>query len=68
MSGAQQQDKKQWAQSEEQEVLSEHQEILLHCAGYSARAQSAQRGCGISVLGDFSEAAWILQVDMGDSG
>jgi len=42
-SGAQQQDKGQWAQTEAQEVPSEHEEKLLYFEGDRALAQAAQR-------------------------
>ena len=51
-SGAQQQDKGQWAQTEAEEVLSEHEEELLPSEGDGAVAQVAQRGCGVSFSGD----------------
>ena len=47
-SGAQQQDKGQWAQTEEWEVPSEHEEELLHSEGDGALEQAAQGGCGFS--------------------
>ena len=47
-SGAQQQDKGQRAQTEAQEVPSEHEEELLPCEGDGALAQAAQGGCGVS--------------------
>jgi len=47
-SGAQRQDKGQWAQSEAQEVPSEHEEELLPSEGDGALAQAAQGGCGVS--------------------
>lgn len=40
--------------TETQEILCEHQEIFLYCEGDQAHRQGAQRGCGISVLGDIS--------------
>ena len=40
------------AQTETQEALSEHQEALSYCDGDQALEQVAQRGCGISILGD----------------
>jgi len=42
-SGAQRQDKGQWAQTEAQEVLSEHEEELLHSEGDRDLEQTAQR-------------------------
>ena len=51
-SGAQQQDKGQWAQTEPQEVPSEHEEELLHFEGDGALEQAAHRGCGFSFSGD----------------
>ena len=51
-SGAQWQDKGQWAQTEAEEVLSEHEEELLHSEGDGALAQAAQGGCGVSFSGD----------------
>ena len=51
-SGAQQQDKGQWAQTEAQEVPSEHEEELLHPEGDGALEQAAQGGCGFSFSGD----------------
>ena len=47
-SGAQWQDKGQWAQTEATEVLSEHEEELLPSEGDGALAQAAQGGCGVS--------------------
>ena len=51
-SGAQQQDKGQWAQTEAQEVPSEHEEELLPSEGDGALAQAVQGGCGVSFSGD----------------
>jgi len=51
-SGAQQQDKGQWAQTEAQEVPSEHKEELLYPEGDGALEQAAQGGCGFSFSGD----------------
>ena len=47
-SGAQQQDKGQWAQTEAQEVSSEHEEEFLPSEGDGALEQAAQGGCGVS--------------------
>ena len=47
-SGAQGQDKGQWAQTEAQEVPSEHEEELLPSEGDGALEQTTQGGCGVS--------------------
>ena len=49
---AQRQDKGQRAQTEAEEVPSEHEEELLHSEGDGALAQAAQGGCGFSFSGD----------------
>ena len=50
-SGAQRQDKGQWAQTEAQDVPSEHEEELLPSEGDVALEQAAQGGCGVSFSG-----------------
>jgi len=50
ISGVQRQDKGQWAQTEAQEVPSEHDEELLQSEGDGALEQAAQRGCRVSFL------------------
>jgi len=52
LSGAQRQDKGQWAQTEAEEVPSEDKEELLPSEGDGALAQAAQGGCGVSFSGD----------------
>ena len=54
-SGAQRQDKGPWAQTEAEEVPSEHEEELLPSEGDGALAQAAQGGCGVSFSGDIPD-------------
>ena len=54
-SGAQRQDKGQWAQTEAEEAPAEHEEELLPSEGDGALAQAAQGGCGVSFSGDIPD-------------
>jgi len=54
-SGAQGQGQRQQAQTEAQEVPSEHQGTLSYCWGDRALASVAQEGCGVSMLGDIQK-------------
>ena len=48
---AQRQDKRQWAQTEAQEVPSEHEEELLYFEGDRALEPVVQRSCGFPFCG-----------------
>lgn len=54
-SGAQQQDKGQWAQSETQEAPAEYEEKCLCFEGDKALQQGAQRGCGVLCPGEIQK-------------
>lgn len=49
-SGAQRQDKRQWAQNGTQEVPTECQEVFCNDAGDRTREHTTQSGCGVFFL------------------
>jgi len=53
--GAQRQDRRQWAQTEAEEVPAEDKEELLPSEGDGALAQAAQGGYGVSFSGDIPD-------------
>ena len=54
-SGVQRQDKGQWAQTEAEEVPSDHEEELLPSEGDGASEQAAQGGCRVCFCGDIQD-------------
>jgi len=44
--------KGQWAKTEMHEIPSEHKKVLRYCEEIQTLEQVAQRGCGVSILGD----------------
>lgn len=56
VSAAQWQEKRQRAQAEAQEALSEHQKALVYCIGARALAWIAQKGCGDSIHGGLQKS------------
>jgi len=68
-SGAQRQDKGQWALTEAQEVPSEHEEELFPSEGDGALEQAAQGGCGVVFSADIHDlpGQGPVQPALGDS-
>ncbi|TRZ16444.1 hypothetical protein HGM15179_010667 [Zosterops borbonicus] len=55
LSGAKQQDQRQWAETDAQEALPEYEEELGYCAGDHTWEWMVQRGCGVSLTGVIQE-------------
>lgn len=56
-SSAQGKDKRLWAQTQPQKVLSQHQQTLFHCEVDWAPAEIALGGCRVSILEDIQKPA-----------
>lgn len=55
LSGAKQQDMRQWAETDAQQVLAEYMEELFYCGDRTLK-RAAQKGCGVSLPGDTQES------------
>lgn len=49
---AKQQDERQWAKTEAQQITAEYESVFLYCEDDKAVEQVAQRGCGVFFSGD----------------
>ena len=67
-SGTQGKEKGQWAQTEAEEVPSEHEKELLYFEGDGALEQAAVRVCGFSFSGDIQTpiGQGLVQPPLGD--